>query len=158
MRFSGIAEVEYKWDAAKRQHLLIEINPRPWDQHRLGNSCGVNLMHLAYAERAGLAVPPVSKRSSERLWIAEDALMVTALTWLWKGNRKLASLPGLLRGQRSYAIWSLRDPAPLLAFLAGKFVPGLIAAAAKSVWGRFRGKMRRQAILGGVYEKGQSHN
>ena len=50
MGFSGIAEVEYKWDAAAAQYKLIEINPRLWDQHRLGKTNGVDLVWLAYCE------------------------------------------------------------------------------------------------------------
>src|SRR5205823_4324969 len=37
--FTGVAEVEFKQDAAG-VYQLIEINSRPWDQHRLGHACG----------------------------------------------------------------------------------------------------------------------
>ena len=30
MQYTGIAEVEYKWDAVARCFKLIEVNPRPW--------------------------------------------------------------------------------------------------------------------------------
>jgi predicted ATP-grasp superfamily ATP-dependent carboligase len=159
-RFTGIAEVEYKWDAAKKQYQLIEINPRPWDQHRLGNGCGVNLMYLAYAERAGLPLPPIRMRNSRQLWIAEDALLVTALTWLWKRNRKLGSLFGLLRGRRTYAIWCVRDPMPLVMYLVRKLIPGLIRTGVKAVWEKFASKAQGNALVKGgtVYEKSQSHH
>jgi predicted ATP-grasp superfamily ATP-dependent carboligase len=160
IRFQGIAEVEYKWDPVQKKYLLIEINPRPWDQHRLGNGCGVNLMYFAYAERAGLPRPEITKRVSRELWIAEDALLVTMLRWMWQRNRKLASLFGLLRGQRIYAIWSARDPLPLLVFLMRKFLPGLIAAAARSVWGKLANKAQGKALAKGspVYAKSESHH
>src|SRR5581483_5834244 len=53
MRFTGIAEVEFKWDASVGAYRLIEINPRAWDQHRLGAACGTDLILLAYCEHAG---------------------------------------------------------------------------------------------------------
>jgi predicted ATP-grasp superfamily ATP-dependent carboligase len=160
MRFHGIAEVEFKWNSEQNKYLLIEINPRPWDQHRLGNDCGVNLMYLAYAERAGLPLPEARNRPSRQLWIAEDALLVTALRWMWQRNRKLTSLFGLLRGRRIYAIWSARDPLPLLIFLMRTFLPGLIGAAARSVWGKLTNKAQDKTLVKGspVYAKSQSHH
>ena len=61
--FSGVAEVEYKWDSATGEYKLIEVNPRPWDQHRLGKACGVDLIYMAYCDHAGLAMPPATKAS-----------------------------------------------------------------------------------------------
>jgi predicted ATP-grasp superfamily ATP-dependent carboligase len=58
--FSGIAEVEFKWDEASRQYKLIEINPRPWDQHRLGAAAGVDLIRAAYHDLTGAAPLPAS--------------------------------------------------------------------------------------------------
>src|SRR5262249_5477798 len=84
MRFTGIAEVEYKWDAAKRTYGLIEINPRPWDQHRLGKACGVDLIYLAYCAHAGLPRPAVEKRPVGCKWIAEDGFFRAALRMLWR--------------------------------------------------------------------------
>ncbi len=46
MGFTGIAEVEYKWDASTGEYQLIEVNPRPWDQHRLGKAGGADLILL----------------------------------------------------------------------------------------------------------------
>jgi len=134
MHFSGLAEVEYKWDAATGDYKLIEINPRPWDQHRLGNSCGIDLVYLTYCEQAGLPAPAVIRRPPGHKWIAEDTFLMTALRMLWKRDRKLSSLWRLARGKRIYAIWSTRDPLPLLAYLFTRFIPGLIGAGARSIW------------------------
>jgi hypothetical protein len=54
-----------------RDHDPIEINPRPWDQHRLGNTCGVDLIYLAYCEHGGLPLPRFETKQSEDKWIAE---------------------------------------------------------------------------------------
>ena len=58
--FTGIAEVEYKWDATRQDFFLIEINPRAWDQHRLGKTCGSDLVLAAYSDLASisLSTPP----------------------------------------------------------------------------------------------------
>ena len=51
--YSGLAEIEYKHDKATDTYMLIEINPRHWDQHELGTLVGVNLSWLAYADMVG---------------------------------------------------------------------------------------------------------
>jgi D-aspartate ligase len=162
IRFTGIAEVEYKWDSVKREYQLIEINPRPWDQHRLGSGSGVDLMWIAYCEHAGLAIPAVRQHPSSKKWVAEDAFLVNALRWAWR--RDVGSLRRLFRlagGERSYAVWSTKDPLPFLGYLFRGFIPGLIAAGARAVWGRLRGRgvsLQGEAMEHGrLLEKGKSH-
>jgi len=123
--FSGIAEVEFKWDEDARNYKLIEINPRPWDQHRLGQACGVDLIPIAYRDSAGLAVAPVAKQKTGQKWIAEDVYWLLLIRTLWKREGNLRSLRRLSRGPRVYAIWSVKDPLPLLGYLVTQFVPGL---------------------------------
>jgi len=81
--FSGIAEVEFKWDAAAADYKLIEINMRPWDQHRLGAAAGVDVIHTAYCDLAALPVPPPTERNVSCKWIAEDAFLMAVLRLLW---------------------------------------------------------------------------
>jgi len=130
MRYTGIAEVEYKWDEAKREFHLIEINPRPWDQHRLGPACGVDVIYLAYCEHAGLPVPAIRKRPSNVKWIAEDSFLLAALQLIRRRDPKLRRLLELARGKRIYAIWSMRDPLPWLAYMIMLFIPYLAKTGA----------------------------
>jgi predicted ATP-grasp superfamily ATP-dependent carboligase len=156
MHFTGIAEVEFKWDQAERQYRLIEINPRPWDQHRLGNGCGVNLMYLAYCEHAGLPIPEVQKRISRQKWIAEDAFVTTMLGLLWRRDPKLRSLFYLARGERCYAIWSSNDPLPLLAFVIKRYIPGLMAAGVRAIWSRMF-RQKKEVVYASYLAKGKNH-
>jgi predicted ATP-grasp superfamily ATP-dependent carboligase len=132
MDFTGIAEVEYKWDAASGKYKLIEVNPRPWDQHRLGNACGVDLIYMAYCERAGLPMPAPGDSNTGWKWIADDTLTVTAVRMLWRRDPDLSKLIGHARGKRIYAIWSLLDPLPFIAFCFS-FVGKLWRAAIRLV-------------------------
>lgn len=142
--FSGIAEVEYKWDAERQEYLLIEINPRPWDQHRLGKVCGTDLALLAYCEHAGVAAPAPRKRRQSVKWVAEDAFLLNALSLLWKGDPKLRTMFRLARGKKIYGIWSARDPLPFLVYLATSCIPTLAAGAARVVGATLR-RFRRPA-------------
>ena len=136
MGFSGIAEVEFKWDTRDRQYKLIEVNPRPWDQHRLGADCGVDLMYLAYCERAGLPVPRPGDPEPRSKWIAEDTMITTALRLAWHRDPRLWSLFRQARGKRIYAIWSGKDPLPFLAYLFMDLIPGLLTGGVRSLMGK----------------------
>lgn len=160
MRFTGIAEVEYKWDSLSEEYKLIEVNPRPWDQHRLGPSCGVDLMYLAYCEYAGLPRPVFQYRASTCKWIAEDTLITTSLMMLWRRQTGLRSLFRLAKGRRIYAIWSAQDPLPFIAYFFARFLPDLLAAGFRALWHALKRRIfvtRKAETKGPIYEKHDKH-
>jgi D-aspartate ligase len=149
MNFSGIAEVEYKRDPRDGQYKLIEVNPRPWDQHRLGAACGVDLMYLAYCDHAGLPLPTTTRTPESYKWIAEDTFLLAALRLCWRRERGVAALFRNARGRRVYGVWSARDPLPFLAFavmfglsLATDAVRALARAFAAFVSTRHKAEVR----------------
>lgn len=133
MQFSGIAEVEFKRDSTSGEYMLIEINPRPWDQHRLGNSCGVDLIHLAYCDLAGLPLPEIGQARPGQKWIAEDVVFLLLLRSLWKRDGSFRTFLRLTHGKRVYAIWSASDPLPLLGFLTTRYAGQLLTLLARYV-------------------------
>jgi predicted ATP-grasp superfamily ATP-dependent carboligase len=165
MRFTGIAEVEYKWDATTREYRLIEINARPWDQHRLGYACGVDLIYVAYCEHAGLAMPMVAGKASRVKWIEEDAFLWAAIELFRRRDPKLRSLFRGARGRRICAIWSATDPGPFIVYVLRGLVPRLAGAAARALYravGRIVGGKVPGEEDGRVYEnrleKRKSHS
>jgi predicted ATP-grasp superfamily ATP-dependent carboligase len=160
IRFTGIAEVEFKWNSHTREYQLIEINPRPWDQHRLGKACGTDLIYIAYCDYTKLPQPEIERRGANTKWIAEDALLMTAGRMIWKRDRKLLSILRLARGRRIYAIWSAKDPLPFAAYLAFRFIPALAAACARLAARVFSGRTRKSRIEGhyeGHLQNSKSH-
>jgi D-aspartate ligase len=135
--YTGVAEVEYKWNAETRDFELIEVNPRPWDQHRLGKVSGIDLIYSAYCDHAGLEPPPPQRamvKDRRCKWVAEDALLFGALSMVRRRDPRLRQLPRMLGGRCMGAIWLLRDPIPFLGYLVFSALPEL----AGSVLGRFR--------------------
>lgn len=128
MGFTGIAEVEFKRDSASGQYKLIEINPRPWDQHRLGAAGGVELIYLSYCDLAGLPLPAIANWSIPCKWVAEDVLLTAMLRSLWKRDGCLGAFRRLGAGKKIYAIWSLADPLPLIAWLPRRLLSLAIGA------------------------------
>jgi len=138
IRFTGIAEVEYKWREDARAFQLIEINPRPWDQHRLGKHAGCDVIYLAYCDHADRQKPSYSRAAppavSPRKWVAEDALFFEVCRMLWRRDPKIREIGRILAGRRTYAIWSMKDPFPFLAFLLGKALPWIAATGLRRLW------------------------
>src|ERR1035441_4766482 len=98
IRFTGIAELEFKRDRSDGSYKLIEINARPWDQHRLGHTCGADVIHAAYCDLAGLPVPPLQQHSAGHKWIAEDVYWLLLLRSLWKRDSRFGVWRGHARG------------------------------------------------------------
>jgi predicted ATP-grasp superfamily ATP-dependent carboligase len=155
MGFTGIAEVEYKWDQRTGEYRLIEINPRAWDQHRLGKACGVDLVWLCYCEHAGLPMPPTRRQVLGHKWIAEDTFLIAALCLARRPNSQLSSLFRLARGQRIYAIWSSDDPFPFVGY-GMQLMIEFARFGPRFVWSAFRRLLRGNASLqqkGLTYER-----
>ena len=131
--YTGLAEVEFKFDCASGAYQLIEVNPRHWDQHELGTLVGVNMSWIAYSDIAGLGSVtqnPVYREVAKYKWIAERELiyatarnLATKLCALRAGKAGLyaylaalssafGELTGLMRGRKILGLMSLRDPMP----------------------------------------------
>jgi predicted ATP-grasp superfamily ATP-dependent carboligase len=116
-RYSGLAEIEFKYDRTADRFCLIEINPRHWDQHELGTLVGVNLSWIAYRDMVGLDVAPCRpayRANSKYKWIAEQELLEDvahnfSLRALGKAMREWAFL---LRGRKIFGVTKLHDPLP----------------------------------------------
>jgi predicted ATP-grasp superfamily ATP-dependent carboligase len=148
LRFTGIAEVEYKWDRAAGEYKLIEINPRPWDQHRLGQASGADLAYIAYCEHAGERQPPVGGSAVNTKWVADDTFLMTAAELLRRRDPKLRTLFRLARGKRIYAIWSMRDPLPFAVYLMLTFIPTVVGGGLRLIRSLFARKSAGAVLSG----------
>jgi D-aspartate ligase len=147
MRFSGVAEVEYKWDRAANLYKLIEVNPRPWDQHRLGSASGVDLIHLAYCDHAGVAMPSLHAGAATWKWIADDTFAMAVLRSLWRRDGRYRELLQLARGKRVYGIWSIKDPLPFFAHFTLRLIPQLVGAGFKRLGSVFATRTGRPVVV-----------
>lgn len=138
--YTGMAEVEYKRDAADGQFKLIEINTRHWDQHQLGRASDINLTWVAYSHLVGRPVFPVRRPIQRRKWIAEDAFLLYAAAGWWRRELRLSQLVRQLSGRRMYGIFSWQDPLPFIKYFSASVVPGMARAACRKIWNGMRGK------------------
>jgi predicted ATP-grasp superfamily ATP-dependent carboligase len=122
--YQGMAEVEYKLDAAG-EYKLIEINPRHWDWHRLGNASGVNLTWTAYCHLTGRPVERWRLPTAPAKWIAEDTLAHYCLQRAMSGQINPRKLINSLSGQRIYGIFAWSDPLPFIRYSLSVGLPRL---------------------------------
>ena len=112
MDYSGFAEVEFKRDGKTNELKLIEINPRPWDQHSLATRCGVNLSHAAYLDALGLKIPEYQYKNGG-YWIASENLVRRIVNDVTSGRKvDLHLLWRVITGKKHYSLFSIYDPVP----------------------------------------------
>lgn len=116
--YSGLAEVEFKFNAKTGKYSLIEVNARHWDQHELGTRLGVNLSWIAYNDVA--LGRQVSTKPDYRLrfsWVAERELLLEALKRILRQRRIPRELATFFKTKHVFGICKLSDPKPCFRLL-----------------------------------------
>ena len=113
--YHGISEVEFIWDPARKEHLLLDVNPRVWKWVGLPVASGVDLPWLAYSEAIGRPVRAGEPRDGMR-WIYERDYALLAQ------SRPLFPATGEVVN----AVWDPDDPGPFAQMIlnegpAGKY-------------------------------------
>jgi len=100
--YSGISEVEFIYDPVRKEHLLLDVNPRVWKWIGLPIASGVDLPWLAYSQAIGIG---------ERAGTVRDGLR-----WIYERDYALLSRERELfpaTGEVVLAVWDPDDPGPL---------------------------------------------
>lgn len=109
--YYGLVEVEYKLDPRDGQFKLLDINPRTWGYHSLGNSAGVDFTYSLYADQLGASVQP-SRGKAGISWIRLVTDFPTSLIDVSRGRLKLREYVRSLRNFSTEAVFSQEDPLP----------------------------------------------
>lgn len=116
--YSGLVELEYKYDGRTATFKLLDFNPRTWGYHGLAQSAGVDFPYLAYAEAAGLPRPDPGRSRPGVGWVRLATDLPTAALEILHGRMSPRAYLGSLRHVDVGGVWSLEDPLPGLAELA----------------------------------------
>jgi predicted ATP-grasp superfamily ATP-dependent carboligase len=135
--YDGIAEIEFKRDSRDGKVKLIELNPRHWDWHQLGAASNVNLTWLTYCHLAGLPAKAVTPRFRRTKWVAEDSLLLHALSRLQDGTVTPSQAWRTLAGKRMYGMFAWNDPLPFIRYSLETLAPTIAGAVVR--------KLRRRA-------------
>ncbi len=109
--FTGIAEVEFKKDIRDGQYKLLDVNPRVWGWHTLGQRAGVDFPHLLWLLVKGEPLPEVRGRAGER-WMRFSADLPMAISEIFKGRLSIWEYLKSFRVPVESAIFAWDDPLP----------------------------------------------
>jgi D-aspartate ligase len=110
-RFFGISEIEFKRDPRDDRIYLIELNPRHWDQHRLGAVAGVNLSQVAYVDAIDRPIPRMTQSSGSIAWVAEAEFARHAARAML-GRAPLSDLGKFAAPRRTFSVFDASDLRP----------------------------------------------
>jgi predicted ATP-grasp superfamily ATP-dependent carboligase len=116
MNYYGLCEVEFIQDPRDGIFKFLEINPRIWGWHTLALRAGVNLPYLLYQDMTGKEL--ISQHFKEGVkWIRFMTDIPTVIQEIVKRRMKLKDYIYSLKGEKEYAVFSLKDPLPFLGEL-----------------------------------------
>lgn len=118
IKYTGVCEVEYKFDPEDHTYKFLEINPRTWKWHSIAAKAGSNMLENYYRFLHHQELQPISplKKASFRHILTD---VPTHLKYKLKGiNKKHPRYP------IQYAVWSKNDILPAIFELI--YLPYLI--------------------------------
>jgi D-aspartate ligase len=118
--FHGLAYLEMKRDSRTGAMSIIEPNVgRPTGRSAIAEGGGVELVYTAYCDAAGLPLPEA--RTQQYLgttWLDVRRDVQAAAVGIRRGELTPRQWVSSLRGPRTHAIWSARDPRPFVTDLS----------------------------------------
>lgn len=111
IRYTGLVEVEYKFDARDRRYKLLDINPRLWTWSALGGRAGVDFPYLLWQMLRGEPVPERTGRNGVR-WVRMSTDVPAAIHQMLRGSLGLWAYLRTLRSPLQFALMAADDPLP----------------------------------------------
>jgi D-aspartate ligase len=124
LRFSGLVEVEFKFDARDGRFKLLDVNPRAWTWIGLGAAAGVDFPTIQFALATGETVPRLRGRAGFA-WSHVSRDVVSAARSMIAGSLAPLDYMRSLRRPTTFAAFAKDDPWPAVAdlpILAGRLL------------------------------------
>jgi len=117
IRFSGLAELEFKRDPRTGTFRLLDFNARTWGYHTVAGEAGVDFPYLLFRRQLQQPVAPQRTRSGVR-WVRILTDLPTAIGEIHRRRLRLVDYLRSLRRAQVEAVFCREDPLPGLAELA----------------------------------------
>jgi predicted ATP-grasp superfamily ATP-dependent carboligase len=111
MRYTGLVEVEFKFDGPNGGYKLLDINPRLWTWAALGGRAGVDFPYLLWQMMVGRTVTKRTGRAGAR-WVRMSTDIPAAIHEMLRGRLNLGAYLRSLRGPVEFALMAADDPLP----------------------------------------------
>jgi len=113
LNYTGIGELEFKYDARERRFKLLDVNGRFWTWCGLGSLAGIDFPYLAFQQARGEVIPPARARPGVA-WMHERADLKAAYREWRAGTLTLHDYLTGFRQPLTLATFALDDPLPAL--------------------------------------------
>jgi predicted ATP-grasp superfamily ATP-dependent carboligase len=114
--FSGLVEIEFKFDARDAAYKILDVNARAWTWLGLGAAAGVDFPALQWRLATGETVTPIVARSGMR-WRYLTRDLAAAFAEMMAGRLSAVNYLRSLRQSSASAVFAWDDPWPALADL-----------------------------------------
>jgi D-aspartate ligase len=114
--YRGLGYVELKHDREADEFLIVEPNiGRPTGRSAIAEAGGVEILLAMYCDATGIPAPKEWSQSYSGVkWVHLRRDTMAAITLMRRGDLTTADWLRSLRGRKSFAVWSLRDPLPFV--------------------------------------------
>jgi D-aspartate ligase len=125
LRFTGLVEVEFKYDLRDGRYKLLDVNPRIWGWISLCERAGVDFPYLLWLLMRGDPVPEVRGAIGVK-WMRMSTDLPIAVQEMLRGRLSLLTYARSFRGPHESAIFAPDDPLPgvlelpLMAYVIGR--------------------------------------
>ncbi len=138
--YSGLVEIEFKYDPRDRRHKILDVNARAWTWIELGAAAGIDFPALQWRLAVGEEIAPLRGRVGVR--------------WLYWSRDLAASVCELLAGSLSPLDYldSLRPPFAAAAFAWDDPLPALLDLPLSAVRVTGRWLRRRKSVAAPVLQ------
>ena len=133
VRYRGLGYLEMKRDEQSGEYFIIEPNiGRPTGRSALAEAAGVELLLTMYRDALGLPLPRNRQQSYRGVkWIHIMRDLQASFYYWRRGDLTVGGWWRSIRGRKTYAILSWRDPMPFLAAIV-KAMPVMLSARERS--------------------------
>jgi predicted ATP-grasp superfamily ATP-dependent carboligase len=111
MRYTGLVEMEYKFDARTSRYKLLDINPRLWTWSALGGRAGVDFPYLLWKMMVGMPVAKQTGRAGVR-WMRVSTDFPAAIHCMFRGRLTFDAYLDSFSSPIQFALMAADDPLP----------------------------------------------
>ncbi len=139
LRYTGVAEVEFKYDARDGRFKLLDVNGRFWTWCGLGTLAGTDFPYLAWQLARGETIAPCRARPGVA-WMHARCDLPAAWSDMRRRRLSLRAYLAGLRQPLAFASFAVDDPLPAFMELPSALIRRLVSHSAQARRGTRRGR------------------
>jgi D-aspartate ligase len=111
--YSGLVEIEFKYDAREGSYKILDVNARCWTWIAIGSAAGIDFPALQWRLAAGEAITPHRARRDAR-WLYFSRDLAASVCEMFAGRLSPLAYLRSFRRPLAWAVFAWDDPLPAL--------------------------------------------